>query len=358
MHQRHEVYVQGAAAISAFGVDWLGLGSAIMTNSIALSPARQLAESHGSVLASEVAAIPSSIDVDARACKLMSYPARLNAIALYQVLRDTGWENGRDEIAFYLGVGASGGSVAELTEMLRASIDNQIFTLDRFGTAGLAACNPLFAFQLMNNFTLCHGAILHGIGGPNSAFYSRGNGTVAALSEAMHLVASGECERALAGGADSALHPVTWAQLCREGLIDEGFIPGEGAGLLALSRDSVGALAVLSHCEFHAAAELRAGAVQLASDIIHDFKPTVDDIVLFSAWGDKSREMLLQACNLSDVSKIINASACLGDALAAAPALAWAVALDLLVSGKAPRVLVLNAGIDGGLGCIVLRSVA
>lgn len=355
---QHDVYVQGAAAISAFGVDWRGLGAAITANKIALSPARQLADSHGSVLSSEVATIPSSIDVDTRACKLMSYPARLNAIALHQVLQDTGWDSGRDEIAFYLGVGASGGSVAELTEMLRASIDEQIFSLKRFGTAGLAACNPLFAFQLMNNFTLCHGAILHGIGGPNSAFYSRGNGTVAALSEAMHLVASGECERALAGGADSALHPVTWAQLCREGRINEGFIPGEGAGLLALSRDSVGALAVLSHCEFHAAAKLRAGAVQLASDIIYDFKPGVDDIVLFSAWGDQSREMLLQACNLSGVSKIIDTSVCLGDALAAAPALAWMAALDLLVSGNAPRALVLNAGIDGGLGCVVLRSVA
>jgi hypothetical protein len=358
MHQRHEVYVQGAAAISAFGVDWRGLGAAVTTNSLALSPARQLADSHGSVIASEVAAIPLAIDVDARACKLMSYPARLNAVALRQVLHDTGWENGRDEIAFYLGVGASGGSVAELTEMLRASIDEQIFSLERFGTAGLAACNPLFAFQLMNNFTLCHGAILHGIGGPNSAFYSRGNGTVAALSEAMHLVASGECERVLAGGADSALHPVTWAQLCREGFVDEGFIPGEGAGLLALSRESDKALAELSQCEFHSTAKLRSGAATLVSDIIQNFKPTVDDLVLLSAWGVPSRERLLQACKVSGVNNVIDVAACLGDALAAAPALAWVAALDLLVAGKAPRVLVLNAGIDGGLGCIVLRSVA
>lgn len=357
MDKRHEIYVQGAAAISVFGVDWRGLGTAIMTNSLALSPARQLADSHGSVLAAEVAAIPATIDVDTRACKLMSYPARLNAVALRQVLHDTGWESGRDEIAFYLGVGASGGSVAELTEMLRASIADQTFALDRFGTAGLAACNPLFAFQLMNNFTLCHGAILHGIGGPNSALYSRGNGTIAALSEAMHVVASGECERALAGGADSALHPVTWAQLCRDGLVAEGFIPGEGAGLLALSRESVGALAVLSQCEFHSATKLRAGATQLLSDIFHDFKPTVDDLVLFSAWGNKSRAMLLQACNAAGVSKVIDVAACLGDALAAAPALAWAAGLDLLLSGNAPRALVLNTGIDGGLGCVVLRSV-
>ncbi|MBI3561290.1 MAG: hypothetical protein HY080_06190 [Gammaproteobacteria bacterium] len=356
-NQYQKVYVQGAAAISAFGMDWRGLGAAITANKITLSPARQLADSHGSVFGSEVAAIPAAIDVDARACKLMSYPARLNAVALRQVLYDTGWESARDEIAFYLGVGASGGSVAELTEMLRASIVDQTFTLDRFGTAGLAACNPLFAFQLMNNFTLCHGAIVHGIGGPNSAFYSRGNGTVAALSEAMHVVASGECGRALAGGADSALHPVTWAQLCRDGYVDQGFIPGEGAGLLALSRESTHALAELSRCEFHSAITLRAGAARLLSDIFQDFKPNVDDRVLFSAWGEPSREMLLHACNESGVSTVIDIAACLGDALAAAPALAWVAALDLVVTGNASRALVLNAGIDGGLGCVVLRRV-
>ena len=59
-----------------------------------------------------------------------------------------------------------------------------------FSSAGSArgarsACNPLFAFQLMNNFTLCHGAIRGGLGGPNGAFFSRGAGTVRALAEAV-----------------------------------------------------------------------------------------------------------------------------------------------------------------------------
>ena len=45
----------------------------------------------------------------------------------------------------------------------------------------------------MNNFTLCHSAILQGPAGPNSAFFSRGGGTLLAISEAMAALIEGEC---------------------------------------------------------------------------------------------------------------------------------------------------------------------
>ena len=101
--------------------------------------------------------------------------------------------------------------------MLRESVADGAFRSDRFGDAGLRAANPLFAFQLMNNFTLCHGAILAGLDGPNAAFFSRGAGTVRALREAAFAVAEADAPAALAGGADSALHPVTACELARGG---------------------------------------------------------------------------------------------------------------------------------------------
>src|SRR5262249_32090873 len=45
-----------------------------------------------------------------------------------------------------------------------------------------------------------------------------------------------------------------------------------------------------------------------------------------------------------------------GDALAATPPLAWAAALDLIAGGDAGRVLVLSAGVDGGLGLVSFRA--
>src|SRR5258706_3792825 len=121
--------------------------------------------------------------------------------------------------------------------MLAESLDSGSFSLARFGRQGLAACNPLFAFQLMNNFTLCHGAILAGLGGPNGALFSRGAGTFESLGAALDSLESAACDRALAGGADSAHHPVTRAELQREGLLDPRSGASEGSALLALAVD-------------------------------------------------------------------------------------------------------------------------
>ena len=319
-------FVSGAASVSAFGFAWRGLGTALATGQLGFSVSSQLASSHSSVSASEVGEIPASIDVgNAKIQKLMSRTARLGAIAVQQALADARWEERREEIGFYFGVGASGGSMTELTEMLRASILDRQFSLARFGSAGLAACNPLFAFQLMYNFTLCHGAILNGVGGPNSAFYSRGNGTVAALFEAMHAIAEGDCERALAGGADSAVHAVTWAELTREGYAKQGLIPGEGAALLALSSSEEKALAIVEHCIFQNSID----------GLTMDFDAGSIDFVVIAPWGEPARRALRRIVEVNfPHAAMLDISQSLGESLAATPALGWVVALDLLHSGK------------------------
>lgn len=350
-----EVFISGAAALSAFGFDWRGLGGAVMERSIGFSPSSQLADTHGVVAASEVPAIPPEIDVEARSRKLMSRPARLAAVALRLALIDAAWPRpAREDIAFYLGVGASGCSMDELNRMLAESIEDRRFSQDRFGGAGLAACNPLFAFQLMNNFTLCHGAILNGPGGPNGAFYSRGTGTVAALAEARWLIASGECPRALAGGADSAMHPVTWAQLVREDYTARGLMPGEGAGLLALSDQADGALGTLQKTAFHSARAFARSPAALLDGLLADAGE--GDVVVVAPWGDPARAVFQDALEGTRAA-VVDAGATLGDALAAAPALAWCAALDLLRRGSWRRAFVLNAGIDGGVGLAVIGSV-
>ena len=369
------VYVVAAAALSRFGCGWQGLRAAL-TQAPAMPPSCQLLASHGEVAAAEVPQLAPEIDVDARARKLMSYPARLAAVALHQLLHSTGWDATRRQVCgFYLGVGASGANMPEINAMLAASMLDQQFDLARFGQHGLAACNPLFAFQLMNNFTMCHGAILEGMGGPNSALFSRGNGTVAALAEAHWLLASGQADDAIAGGADSALHPATWAQLQRDGYTEQGLLPGEGAALLALTNQSgAGALARLAHCEFHSASAWRAQPAllqQKLASLQDDGKfggkadSNVDgaaadaaaaDAIVLAPWGEPARAALLRALQMQSGSlaqlPVLDISPTLGDALAASPALGWCVALDWLT--EVSRVLVLNAGIDGGFGITIL----
>ena len=350
-----DVYISGAAAVSALGFDWRGMGAAVLAGAPGFSASRQLLDTHGTVLGAQVPVIPVQIDVDARSRKLMSHPARLAAVALRLALHGAAWpQQVREEIALYLGVGASGCAMDELNRMLAESIAEREFSQERFGSAGLAACNPLFAFQLMNNFTLCHGAILNGTGGANGAFFSRGTGTVAALAEARWHIAAGECARALAGGADSAMHPVTWAQLVRDSYPARGYIPGEGAGVLALSADAGGALARLEKIAFHSARAYAQAPLRLTGEELAD--AASDDLIVLAPWGSSARERLHGALE-GTRARVVDASIVFGDALAAAPALAWCAALDLLQQGQWRRAFVLSAGIDGGIGLAVLGHV-
>jgi hypothetical protein len=348
-HTTSRVAVVGAAAVSAFGLGWRGLGGAVLAGKPLRSTVHALAATHPGTEAHEVPALSREQDAgDGRQRKLMSRGARLAAVVMREALRDARWNEKREELGAFLGVGASGGSMDELTAMLQASIEDGAFSLERFGREGLAACNPLFAFQLMNNFTLCHGAILEGVGGPNGAFFSRGAGTVRALREAVATVASGECERALAGGSDSALHPVTWAELGREGFASQGLVPGEGAGMLALSSrtDEPVVLARVERCEVLPREGLSHALAAIQGRV---------DVVLTAAWGlVQAGELELEAARLG--ARTFDTVRVLGEALAASPALAWAAAVDLLDEQQANRVLVLSLGVDGEVGLVELTG--
>jgi hypothetical protein len=347
------VYICGASSISSWGFDWREMGQKLLESQTAFAPVRQLQEftdiesGTPAVIGSEVSDIPNQYDVEPRSRKFMSHPARLAAVALKLLIAETNWSTEiRQDVAFYLGVGASGAAMSELEAMLAASIQNHQFSVNDFGAKAINACNPLFAFQLMNNFTLCHAAILHGIGGANSAFYSRGTGTVAALQEARWQVTSGAVNFAIAGGADSALHPVTWAQLAQTSQI----VPGEGAALLALSEQAESAFAELGVVDY--VSELIALPKLLSK--ITDL--TESDLLLLAPCNLEKRRILQHA--VSDFGlKSWDISLLLGEALAATPVLTWCTALALLTNMSLPssRIFIISAGLDDGVGLVEIR---
>ncbi|HEY5935199.1 MAG TPA: beta-ketoacyl synthase N-terminal-like domain-containing protein [Kofleriaceae bacterium] len=369
------VAVVGAAALARHGSGWRGLGEAIArgTSLDAMPDEQPLA--------------------NPRARKMMSRGAYLAARCLHDLVAEVGWDVAtRERAGYYLGVGASGGSLADVTALLDASIVDHQFSTVAFGERGLAACNPLLAFQLMNNFTLCHGAILEGIGGPNSALFSRGAGTVAALLEAVHAIRDGECDHAIAGGADSALHPVTQAELSRDGFVERGLVPTEGAGLLGLSAMGAG-LATIEGVAVangtsrgldrdRVVADGRREDVDVIGRVIDDAvtrarglaskpvlenTPTPDghetaghdgvDVVVIAPWGPPAADLLATWARARHPNAlVVDLSLVLGNALAASPALAWIAALDLLGSRRASRALVVSLGTDGDLGVVMMRG--
>lgn len=281
------VAITGVGAVGGWGRGWHGLSALDR-----VPPA--------------VADLPPPLDrTDAFARRIVSRPAIFAAIALSDALAEAGWAAPFPDVGLWLGVGASGGPLTQMEALLRRALDAGALSLPALGRVGLRAVNPLFAFQLMNNFTLCHPAILHGIRGPNAALLSRGAGTVIALDEARRAILDGECTRALAGGADSALHPVTAAELR-----DHPAPLAEGAAILALGAGTP--LAWLEGCHY--------GRARPA--------PDPDDLDLRP----------------------------LGEALAASPAIGCAVAIDLFRRGSRDRARIVTSGLDGQFGVVHLRA--
>lgn len=344
--------IVGVGALSSMGAGIRGLGLALENGVSLARPSQELSGSHPGVKAFELASLPEPSSLpEKRARMLMSRAAVLASAATAAVLSDAGWEEPRDDVGFYLGVGASGGSTDQLTAMLRACVDHGELSLARFGVEGLRACNPLFAFQLMNNFTLCHSAILNGTSGPNAAFFSRGAGTVIALQEAAHAIDEGESTRVLAGGADSCLHPVTWSELIREGYVDDGLVPGEGAAIVALGAGKP--IAYLEQC---AVITGRAAGIACALSTVR-IDADVVDVVVVAPWGSSARDALCTfAAGALPTARVLDSSTIFGESLAASPALAWAAAIDLLVAQGLRRALVLSAGLDGDVGVVMLRG--
>jgi hypothetical protein len=350
------VAVAGVAAVSAFGLSWRGLARAVRDRTIEPCPTSDLPMEPGALAFQVPPLAPEQDAGDARARKAMSRPARLAAIAAREAIADARFGEARRDLGYFLGVGASGGPVSEMVAMLRASLDERgAVSLARLGAEGLSASNPLFTFHVLNNFTLCHGAILEGTQGPNAAFFSRGGGTVIALREAIAAIAGGDCDRALAGGADTAIHPATFSELRRDGFAD--LVPGEGAALLALGRaESIAEpLCFIGRVQIHPARRrpldraLAAAARSLAAT-------SIDHLVL-APWGEPARAALTRfAAEIAPRAAVLDVTRALGETLAASPALAWATAVDLVASGESARAAVVSLGVDGDVGVVTLSS--
>jgi len=320
-----KVAITHTTALSAFGVGTRGLARALAGGSFAGMPADQ----------------PLA---NPRARKMMSRAAYLAARALADLVRETGWEAA--PIGYYLGVGGSGGSLDDVIALLDASLVDGAFSLTRFGDRGLAACNPLLAFQLMNNFTMCHGAILEGLRGPNSAVFSRGAGTIAALAEAVYAVRSGECLHAITGGADAPKHPVTTAELAREGYLARGLMPADAVGLLALARSTSRDEVIVDGVAYVSGRGRPPG--QAIVDVFErvSTRDTGVDVIVIAPWGPPAADTLRAAASARFPEALILDTTPLGESLAASPALAVSAAVDAL-RDRPGRAAVLTLGVDG-----------
>ena len=185
----------------------------------------------------------------ARTRKQMSRSAWLAAWATHQLLE--GRDIPREELAAFFVVGPANGSLDDVLRILAASTEDGRLDVARFARKGVAACNPLLAFQLMNNFTLCHAAIREGIQGPNGAFFAAPEHALAEAARALS-----EVPWAIVVAADSTVDPVRRHE--RGG--DAG---GEAVVGLLLGRDADTCISV----------DISAFKADTYDTLIHDVSP-------------------------------------------------------------------------------------
>jgi hypothetical protein len=323
------VFVHGCGVVSAAGVGLTPLLTALTEHKTLLRSDAPLSAVFSGQLAAELDELPAPMSrVEARARRMMSRGAALAAVAAADLVA-TGDAaalpaDELEEHAFFMGVGPSGGDLNQIATLLATGQHGATLDLSVLGREGLSAAHPLLGFSLMNNFTLCHTAIAHGLRGPNAAFFSRGGGTWAALEEAVATLDERRAKGAWVGGADAGTHLTTWEETLRE--VDHARAPGEGAALLRLGTEP-------SAVRLRRLAPLEGGLPDVAGHLVISVLETERAVSRFGG--------------LSGGAHHFDLCAIIGSCLAAGPALGWAAAYGLLQAGLGSCAAVVAEGVDG-----------
>ncbi|MFF9399979.1 MULTISPECIES: beta-ketoacyl-[acyl-carrier-protein] synthase family protein [unclassified Streptomyces] len=237
-----DIAVTGLGMITPVGNDtestWKGVCAGV-------SPVRTVPELDGCVI--DFACTVDGIDLDAaiggRTSFRMGKYVKLAVVAAREAVADSGldpqrWEGDRVAVV----VGTSSGGSAALTE--------QAVVLDRHGPD---ATSPSGILLTIPNMPAAEIAIQFRATGPSLAPCTACSSGATALSVARDLLATGQCDVAIAGATESIVYPVAMtgfarsgaaaravgdpARLCRPFAADRaGLVMGEGAAVMVLER--------------------------------------------------------------------------------------------------------------------------
>jgi 3-oxoacyl-[acyl-carrier-protein] synthase II len=216
------------------------------------------------------AAVPDDFDAAAwveprKSAKLMSRSA-LFAVAAAAMARQVAGLAAEDvdpeRIAVVLGAGGMGPTDNDLlATQARAVLDSAEPTggdwnIPSFARAFCQRTNPLATLRGLPNLAAAHVAIQHNAQGPNATLTTACTAGTQAIGEGLRLIQRGEADVVFAGGADATINPVTVLGFSQLGTLSrrneqpeaasrpfdldrDGFVIGEGAGVVLLERESL-----------------------------------------------------------------------------------------------------------------------
>lgn len=173
----------------------------------------------------------------------MALFAQYAIAAADEALKDAGWHPTAPEDLQATGV-TIGSGIGNLDEAYNTSI--------AFHEGGYRKVSPLFVPKLLINLAAGHVSMRYGFKGPNHAATTACTTGLHALGDASRLIAFGDADVMVAGGAESCIHPLAIAGFARARSLATdwndnpaaasrpfdrqraGFVIGEGAGVVVL----------------------------------------------------------------------------------------------------------------------------
>lgn len=245
----------------------------------------------------------------------MALFAQYAIASAHEALDDAGWHpTSNDDLE---GTGVTIGSgIGNLDEAYNTSV--------AFHTSGYRKVSPLFVPKLLINLAAGHISIRYGFKGPNHAATTACTTGLHAIGDASRLIAFGDADVMVAGGAEACIHPLAIAGFARARSLATdwngdprassrpfdrnraGFVIGEGAGVMVLEE--------LEHAKARNAniyAEVK--GYGLSSDAYHMTAPEEDGEGAFLAMRSALRHAKIKPADIDYINAHATSTA-LGDA--------------------------------------------
>jgi 3-oxoacyl-[acyl-carrier-protein] synthase II len=256
------VAVTGLGVVAPNGVGKEAFWSACVNGKSGAAPIRSFdASSHPVRIAAEVPdfdIMPFVPGPHRKSLKIMGRAARFGVAAAGLAVRDSGLDLTRENyerIGVVMGTGLVPIDLPEVAPLLvdACTEPNHAFQVTRLGARGREALFPLWVLKYLPNMTAAHISLIHGAQGPNSTITTACAAGTQAVGEAFRLIARGDADLMLAGGADSRIDPLLLLAYSALGALSpsnrppeqvsrpfdgrrDGFVLGEGAGVVMLEE--------------------------------------------------------------------------------------------------------------------------
>jgi 3-oxoacyl-[acyl-carrier-protein] synthase II len=255
------VVITGLGVVAPNGIGKDNFWDACVNGRSGVGPIRSFdASGHPVRVAAEVPDFDVSPFVPAphrKSLKIMSRAMRFAVAAAGLAVRDSGLDLGREDgerLGVVMGAGLIPTDLAELAPALAQSCDGQgRFQAARLGRQGPGALYPLWLLKHLPNMVAAHVSLALNARGPNSTITTACAAGTQALGEGFRLVARGDADVVLAGGADSRIDPLLLLAYSALGALSrserpaaevsrpfdggrDGFVLGEGAAVLVLEE--------------------------------------------------------------------------------------------------------------------------